>query len=76
MTFCANWQTTNTINAYVYTTQRPGGDFLIKVRGAEIKVLTRAVQQLSMLPGANTKSHFCHPKADTIPHFDSPRVDK
>ena len=36
-----------------------GEDFLIKVtRGSEIKVLTRAVQQLNMLPGADTKSQF------------------
>ena len=29
MTFLANSHTTNTINAHVYTTKRPGGDFLI-----------------------------------------------
>ena len=38
--------------------------------------LTRAAQQLNMLPTADTKSHFWHPKADRIAHFDSPRVDK
>ena len=27
-----------------------------------------------MLPRADTKSNFWHPRGDTIPHFDSPRV--
>ena len=29
-----------------------------------------------MLPRADTKSHFWHPRADMIPHSDGPRVDK
>ena len=41
-----------------------------------MKVLIRAVQQLNMLPRGDTKSHLWHPKADRIPHFDSPGVDK
>ena len=28
------------------------------------------------LPRAIQQSHFWHPREDTIPHFDSPRVDK
>ena len=43
--------------------------------GSEIKVLTRVVQQLNILPRADTKSHFWHPKVDTVPHFDSPGVE-
>ena len=56
-----------------------GGHFLIKVMGgggSDTKVLPRAEQQLNMLPRADTKSHFLHPKADTTPHFESARVDK
>ena len=44
--------------------------------GSDTKVFTRAVQQLKTLPRANTKSHFWHTIADTIPHFDSPKEDK
>ena len=44
--------------------------------GSDTKVPPKAVQQLNMLPRADTKSHFWHPKADTIPHFYSLRVDK
>ena len=42
----------------------------------DTRVLPRAVQQLKMLPRADTKSHFRHPGTDTILHFDSARADK
>ena len=59
------------------TQHRDPGDFLIKVTGgSEIKVLTGAAQKLNLPPRADTKSHFWHPKADAIPHFDSPGGDK
>ena len=36
-----------------------------------------AVQQLKTLLRAETKSHFCHTRADTILHFDRPiRIEK
>ena len=40
------------------------------------RVLPRAVQQLEMVPRADTKSQFWHPRVDTIPHFNSPGADK
>ena len=45
------------------------GHMLIKATGggSDTKVLPRAVQQLKMLPRADTKSHFWHPIADTNP---------
>ena len=42
--------------------------FLIKVtgEGPKLRFLPGAVQQLKMLPKADTKSHFWHPRANTI----------
>ena len=42
----------------------------------KLRFLPGAIQQLKMLPRADRKSHFWHPRANTIPHFDSPRVVK
>ena len=45
--------------------------------GPTLRFLLRAVQHwLKMLPRADIKSHFWHPRVDTAPQFDSPRADK
>ena len=62
-----------------YHTDRTGGHSLIKVTGRvpTLRFLPRAVEQLKMLPRADTKFIFgTLERGDTIPHFDSPRVDK
>ena len=51
-----------------------GGGALLN--GPTLRLLPRAVQQLKMLPRTDTKSHFSHPRAVTIPHFGSPRLEK
>ena len=65
------------------TTQyKDPGHFLIKMTGGggggetKTKVLPGTIQQLKMLPRADRKSHIWHPRANMIPHFDSPRVVK
>ena len=43
----------------------PGGNSLIKVTGSPtLRFLPRVVQQLKMLPEADTKSHFYSPRKD------------
>ena len=67
----------------VYNTETRG-HFLIKVTGGgggggerpKLRFLPRAIQQLKMLPRADRKSHFWHPRTNTTPHFDSPSVVK
>ena len=36
----------------------------------------RSTATLNMLPREDTKSNFWHPRADTIPRFDSLRADE
>ena len=38
--------------------------------------LPRAIQQLQNATWSGHKISFSTPRADTIPHFDSPRADK
>ena len=51
------------------------GSFLIKVTGGGGGV-HRAILQLKMLPRVGRRSHFWHPIANMITHFDSSRVVK
>ena len=45
--------------------------------GPTLRFLRTAVQQLKMPPRErDTKSHFWHPRADKIPHFDSTTANK
>ena len=44
---------------------------LIKVRGSDSKAFSKSGSAVKMLLRADTKSHFWHPRADTIPHFDN-----
>ena len=48
---------------------------LIKVTGPTLRFLPRSVQQLKILPKAETDP-FLHPTVDMMLHFDSLRVDK